>query len=138
MEFLILMGSIVAIIWLMKFFLRKVLHIPRVKRKAFSYNHINKTHRNLEWVLRIATMIAYVYLFFLLMYEDFSANLFLLIMTFLFTAQNFLRAYFEWKASEQPKESILSIAEGVMLIGIVLLLIQFDVLYKLPPIIYRS
>ena len=130
MEFLILMGLIVAIIWLMKFFLRKALHIPKVKRKAFSYNHINKTHRNLEWVLRIVTMIAYVYLFFQLMYEDFSGNLFLLILTLLFSAQDFLRAYFEWKASDQPKESILSIAEGVILIGIVLLLIQFDVLYK--------
>ncbi|MBT2663441.1 DUF4181 domain-containing protein [Bacillus sp. ISL-45] len=138
MQFLILIGLIVTTIWLMKFILRKALNIPKVKRKAFSYNHINKTHRNLEWVLRIATVIAYVYLFFQLMYEDFPGNLFLLIMTLLFTAQNFLRAYFEWKAWEQPKESILSIAEGVMLIGIVLLLIQFDVLYKLPPIIYRS
>jgi hypothetical protein len=64
------------------------------------------------------------------MYEDFPVNLFLLIMTLLFTAQNFLRTYFEWKASDQPKESILSIAEGFMVIGIVLLLIQFDVLYK--------
>ena len=130
MEFLILIGLIVAIIWLMKYFLRKVLHIPRVKRKAFSYNHINKTHRNFEWIIRVSTVIAYVYLSFQLMYEDFSVNLFLLIMTLLFTAQNFLRAYFEWKASEQPKESILSIAEGVMLLGIVLLLIQFDVIYK--------
>lgn len=130
MEFLILIGLIVAIIWLMKYFLRKVLHIPRVKRKAFSYNHINQTHRNLEWVLRVSTVIAYVYLSFQLMYEDFSVNLFLLIMTLLFTAQDFLRAYFEWKATDQPKESILSIAEGVMLLGIVLLLIQFDVIYK--------
>ncbi|WP_226087775.1 DUF4181 domain-containing protein [Mesobacillus sp. S13] len=130
MEFLILIGLIVAIIWLMKYFLRKVLHIPRVKRKAFSYNHINKMHRNLEWILRVSTVIAYAYLFFLLMYEDFSVNLFLLIMTSLFTAQNFLRAYFEWKSTDQPKESILSIAEGVMLLGIVLLLIQFDVIYK--------
>ncbi|WP_415813216.1 DUF4181 domain-containing protein [Mesobacillus thioparans] len=129
----ILIGWIVVIIWLMKFFLRKVLNIPKVQGKAFSYNHINKTHRNLEWVLRIATDIAYVYLFFQLMYEDFSVNLFLLIMTLLFTVQHFLRAYFEWKASEQPKESILSIAEEVVLIGITLLLIQFDVLYKLVP-----
>ncbi|MGV2939155.1 DUF4181 domain-containing protein [Mesobacillus sp. LC4] len=130
MEFLILIGLIVAIICLMKYFLRKVLHIPRVKRKAFSYYHINQTHRNLEWVLRVSTVIAYVYLSFQLMYEDFSVNLFLLIMTLLFTAQDFLRAYFEWKATDQPKESILSIAEGVMLLGIVLLLIQFDVIYK--------
>lgn len=125
---IVLIGTIV---WLMKFLLRKALNIPKVKRKVFSYNHINKAHRNAEWVLRITTLIANLILFYQLMYENFSVNLFLLIMTLLFTAQSFLRAYFEWKASDQPKESILFIAEGVLLIGIVMLIIQFDVLYKL-------
>jgi len=125
---IVLIGTIV---WLMKFLLRKALNIPKVKRKVFSSNHINKAHRNAEWVLRITTLIANLILFYQLMYENFSVNLFLLIMTLLFTAQSFLRAYFEWKASDQPKESILSIAEGVLLIGIVMLIIQFDVLYKL-------
>ncbi|MCM3575741.1 DUF4181 domain-containing protein [Mesobacillus subterraneus] len=127
---IVLIGTIV---WLMKFLLRKALNIPKVIRKVFSYNHINKTHRNFEWILRITTLIAYLILFYQLIYENFSVNLFLLIMTLLFTAQSFLRAYFEWKASDQPKESILSIAEGVLLIGFVLLIIQFDVLYSLAP-----
>ncbi|UYZ24167.1 DUF4181 domain-containing protein [Mesobacillus jeotgali] len=127
---IVLIGTIV---WLMKFLLRKALNIPKVKRKVFSYNHINKTHRNFEWILRITTLIAYLILFYQLIYENFSVDLFLLIMTLLFTAQSFLRAYFEWKASDQPKESILSIAEGVLLIGFVLLIIQFDVLYSLAP-----
>ena len=105
---IVLIGTIV---WLMKFLLRKALNIPKVKRKVFSYNHINKTHRNFEWILRITTLIAYLILFYQLIYENFSVDLFLLIMTLLFTAQSFLRAYFEWKASDQPKESILSIAE---------------------------
>ncbi|MBT2641580.1 DUF4181 domain-containing protein [Bacillus sp. ISL-41] len=125
---IVLIGTIA---WLMKFLLRKALDIPKVKKKVFSYNHINNAHRNAEWLLRIMTVIAYLFLFYQLMYENFSLNLFLLIMTLLFTAQSFLRAYFEWKASDHPKESILSIAEGVLLIGIVLLIIQFDVLYKL-------
>ncbi len=127
---IVLIGTIV---WLMKFLLRKALNIPKVKRKVFSYNHINKVHRNAEWVLRITTVIAYLILFYQLIYDNFSVDLFLLIMTLLFTAQSFLRAYFEWKASDQPKESILSIAEGVLLIGFVLLIIQFDVLYSLAP-----
>jgi hypothetical protein len=131
MDFFILIVLMFLFVWLMKFFLRKALNIPKVKRKPFSYNHINKAHRNAEWILRITTVIAYLILFYQLMYENFSVNLFLMIMTLLFTAQNFLRAYFEWKASNHPKESILSIAEGVMLIGLVLLLIQFDVLNKL-------
>ena len=127
MGFFILLIVLIAIsVWLTKFLLRKALNIPKVKRKVFSYNHINKAHRNAEWVLRIATMIAYLFLFYQLMYEDFSINLFLLIMTLMFTAQSFLRAYFEWKNSEQPKESIVSITEGIVLIGFVLLLIQFD------------
>jgi hypothetical protein len=131
MDFFILIVLMFLFVWLMKFFLRKALNIPKVKRKPFSYNHINKAHRNAEWILRITTVIAYLILFYQLMYENFSVNLFLMIMTLLFTAQNFLRAYFEWKASDYPKESILSIAEGIMLIGFVLLLIQFDVLNKL-------
>lgn len=131
MDFFILILLMLTFVWLMKFLLRKALDIPKVKRKVFSYNHINKAHRKAEWLLRITTVIAYLILFYLLMYENFSVNFFLLILTLLFTAQNFLRAYFDWKASDQPKKSILSIAEGVMQIGTVLLLIQFDVLNKL-------
>jgi hypothetical protein len=131
MEYIVFVVLVITIVWLMKFLLRKAFNIPKIKRKVFSYNHINKTHRNAEWILRITTVITYLILFFQLMYRDFSVNLFLLILTLLITGQNFLRAYFEWKSSYHPKESILSIGEGLVLIGIVLLIIQFDLLTKM-------
>ncbi|MCM3122778.1 DUF4181 domain-containing protein [Mesobacillus sp. AQ2] len=131
MKYILFVVLIITIVWLMKFLLRKAFNIPKIKRKVFSYNHINKTHRNAEWILRITTVITYLILFFKLMYRDVSVNLFLLVLTLLITGQNFLRAYFEWKASDHPKEAILSIAEGLVLIGIVLLVIQFEVLTRL-------
>lgn len=131
MKFLLMIVLIVSMIWLIKLLLRRAFKIPTVKKKAFSYNHINKAHRTADWVVRITGLIGYIILMYQFMFHDFSLNLFLILMTILFTAQDFVRAYFEWKSSENPKESILTLAEGVILIGIVLLIIQFDVLYLL-------
>jgi hypothetical protein len=127
-KFIMLFIVIILIIAASKFILRKVFNINKVKKKAFSYHHINSTHRKVDWAVRLTALAVYLILMNRLFYHDLSINLFLFFMTLIFTSDNFVRAYFEWKFSADPKQSILSIAEGVILITIVLGIIQFDVL----------
>lgn len=126
--FLILFIVIIGVITAAKFVLRKVFNIEKVKQKLFSYNHINKTHRNVDWTVRITALIVYLILMYQLYYHEFSINLFLFITTLVFTSENFVRAFFEWKYSADPKQSILTLAEGIVLITIMLVILQFDML----------
>jgi hypothetical protein len=129
--FVTLIISIIAIITAFKSILRKIFYIKKVKRKLFSYNHINHTHRIVDWMVRIAAVIFYLIFMYRLYFHDFSVNLLLLIMTLILTSESFVRAYFEWKHTADPRQSILSLGEGVILILIVLGIIQFDVLNRL-------
>jgi hypothetical protein len=122
--FLIMIESI-------KFILRKALKIPKVKRKVFSYNHINTAHRKVDWVVRIATLIINLVITYQLIYQKFSINLFLVLMVLLLTSENFVRAFFEWRYSDHPRESIITMAEAVIMIALVLFIAQFDVLQLL-------
>jgi hypothetical protein len=133
LEFFFLIVSILAIIAASKFVLRKVFNIKKVKKKIFSYNHINRAHRIADWTVRLTALTVYMIFMYQLYYHDISVNLFLFIMTLVFTSESFIRAYFEWKVSPNPKQSILSLGEGVILIIIVLVIIQFDVLNLLLP-----
>ena len=124
--FILLFIIIFSIVVAVKYLLRKTFKIPKVKKKTFSYNHINKTHRNVDLSVRFITLAVYVILIFQLFYHDFSINLFLFLMTLLFTSENFVRAFFEWKFSPNPKESILSLAEAVLIIIAMVTIIRFD------------
>lgn len=125
-KFILLFIIIFSIVVAVKYLLRKTFKIPKVKKKAFSYNHINNTHRNVDLSVRFIALSVYVILIFQLYYHDFSINLFLFLMTLLFISENFVRAFFEWKFSPNPKESILSIAEAVLIIIAMLTIIRFD------------
>ena len=127
-EFIFLILFIIVIIPTTKFVLRKVFNIKKVKKKIFSYNHINRAHRNVDWMLRITAATFYLILMYQLYFHDLSVNPLLFIMTLIITFQCFARAFFEWKFTADPKQSILSLGEGVILNLIVLWIIQFDVL----------
>jgi hypothetical protein len=131
LEFFFLIVWILAIIAASKFVLRKVFNIKKVKQKIFSYNHMNRTHRIVDWMVRITAVIFYLILMYQLYFHDFSFNLLLFIMTLIISSESFVRAFFEWKHTDDPKQSILSLGEGVILILIVLGIIQFDVLNRL-------
>ncbi|MBT2692089.1 DUF4181 domain-containing protein [Bacillus sp. ISL-55] len=131
LEFFFLIVSILAIVASSKFVLRKVFNIKKVKKKIFSYNHINRTHRIVDWMVRITAATFYLIFMYRVYFHDFSVNLLLFIMTLIISSESFVRAFFEWKYTADPKQSILSLGEGVILILIVLGIIQFDVLNRL-------
>jgi len=121
-----LMAIIVfGLISIVKFLLRKIFRIEKVKRKFFSNNHINESHRNVDKWVRILTATTLMVLAILMLnYEDLT---YLYIIGFIISlALDYaVRVFFEWKSSEYPKQAILTIAEMFLVLSAVLIAFQF-------------
>lgn len=70
------------------------------KNKWFSYNHINKLHKKIDWTLRIIFLIS-VLLSAIYLYEQ--PLLISLIFIFFILSQIIVQAYVEWKFSDNKK-----------------------------------
>lgn len=117
-----------ALISLVKFSLRKIFKIEKEKRDWFSYNHINKTHQKVDWFMRILTMIGLIILSYLVIFKEYSIIFYLVPLILLMAVDYAVRAFFEWKYSDNPKQSILTIGEMVVFVSVLAVTIQFDLL----------
>ncbi|WP_142828611.1 DUF4181 domain-containing protein [Planococcus soli] len=117
-----------ALISLVKFSLRKIFKIEKEKREWFSYNHINKTHKKVDWFLRISTAVVLIVILYLVIFKEYSIAFYLVPVILLSVADYSVRAFFEWKYSDNPKQSILTIGEMVITITVIAVTIQFDLL----------
>ena len=128
LQFVLFMAGVFILIPVVKLFLRKVLHIEKEKVKFFSYNHINSLHKRTGWIVRITTMIVSIIVLFLIILEDYSENFYLFTWLVLIGIDFAVRAFFEWKYSKNPKQSILTISEGFLLMSAITVVIQFNFL----------
>ena len=115
-----------ALISLLKFFLRKLFNIKKEKKEFFSYNHINNLHKKIDWLVRWATTLALITILYLVMYREYPVTLFLIALILLTAIDYSVRAFFEWKYSDNPKQAILTIGEMVVFVAVLALTIQFD------------
>lgn len=116
------------LIWLMKFSLSKVFKIKKEKQDWFSYNHVNKAHKQVDWFIRILTLIVQMTCLYLVLYEEYSIVFFLVPLFLLLVGSYSVKAFFEWKFSDNPKQSILTIGEMVIFAAVLTIIIQFDLL----------
>lgn len=113
---------------LVKHLLRKSLRIEKEKRNFFSYNHINATHRKVDWGLRIVSLLIYLGMIFYVSNEEFNLYILLAALFTFYTSEYLVRAYFEWKHTDNPKQSILTLSEMTIITIAVVTVIQFDLL----------
>lgn len=109
------------------FFLRKVFRIEKEKKSVFSYNHINDLHRKVDWSVRIGSMIVSLVILYLVIFKEFSVTLYLILLVLLILADFLVRAIFEWKYSQNPKQAILTISEMTLIIIALIVVFQFDI-----------
>ncbi len=125
-------GLIVLIVFLsitlVKLFLRKALNIEKEKKKFFSYNHINKLHKKIDMTIRTASSITFITLLYLILYQNYSITFFLVAMVIFTGIEYVVQAFFEWKYSQNPKQSILTISEMVILIIATIVIIRLNFL----------
>jgi len=127
--FWIKFGLIVIIVFtvisLVKLLLRKLFNIEKVKKEFFSYNHINELHRKIDTGLRIFSVITLILLtFVVLFYFEDLIYLILIVPIVLVVMDYMVKAYFEWKYTQYPKQSILTLTE--MLLILIAIIIVFE------------
>lgn len=121
--YLVILFALMAVV---KFALRKIFKIEKEKTEWFSYNHVNKTHKKVDWVVRILSAIVLIGILYLVIFKEYSI-IFYLIPIVLFMAIDYVvRAFFEWRYSDHPKQAILTIGEMVVFATALALTIQFD------------
>ncbi|WP_342543640.1 DUF4181 domain-containing protein [Paenisporosarcina sp. FSL H8-0542] len=117
------------LISIVKLLLRKLLKIEKVKKELFSYNHINDLHRKIEKGLRIFSAIALILLSCVLLYYFEDLIYLVLIAVIVFMVLDYLvRAFFEWKYTQYPKQSILTLTEMFLILIAIIIVIEFKLL----------
>lgn len=125
---LLFLTVLLFVFWTFGFVIRKLLRVER--RKWFSPHYVNKTHKKVDWALRM---------FFLALilfgaYYTISNNTYgvywyiepwFIAFISIFTSES-LRAFMEWKYVENKKESIVTIAELLFMLSVTVLVIITD------------
>ncbi|WP_061808802.1 DUF4181 domain-containing protein [Rossellomorea vietnamensis] len=128
LKFVLIALVVFALISLVKFILRRTLKIEKVKMEFFSNNYINELHRQVDkWVGRLTGLILPI-LILVLINND--ALHYLLIVGMIFTSllDYGVKAFFEYRYSEVPKQAILTVAEWFMVITAVVVVLQLGLL----------
>lgn len=106
------------VISLVKLILRKIFKIEKLKKDFFSYNYINDKHQKVEkWIKNISTIPLFTILFVVIFHYEYpifflsSIGLF-----FILGLEYVIKAFFEWKHSEYPKQAILTVTEMFLLL----------------------
>jgi hypothetical protein len=117
------------LISIVKLLLRKLLKIEKVKKELFSYNHINELHRKIEKGLRIFSTIALILLSYVLLFYFEDLIYLVLIAVIVFMVLDYMvRAFFEWRYTQYPKQSILTLTEMFLVLIALIIVIEFKLL----------
>lgn len=102
-KFSLIVIIVFVLISIVKFLLRHLLKIEKVKKEFFSFNHVNELHRKIDKGLRTFSTITLLILTCVLVvfYPDFMYLFLIAIMTFM-VLDYLVRAFFEWKYTQHP------------------------------------
>lgn len=118
----------VLVISIFEFVIRKLLGVER--KKWFSYNHLNKRHKKLDWAIRIIFTILLLMSTYYTIYKDTVAiawyfETWFILIIFVITSE-MLRAIMEWIYAENNKDFVATIIEMIFIISIIFLTIITD------------
>ncbi|MFJ7935633.1 DUF4181 domain-containing protein [Sporosarcina sp. NPDC096371] len=123
-EFILYAALFIVVGALIQWLLRKLLSIE--KKKIFSYNHVNDLHKRIDWTIRIGTVIGGIISVTLAINNEYSIYVYMAVLLGFGILTEGVRAFFEWKYSETPKHSILTIGEIIYITIVIVAIIQFD------------
>ncbi|WP_299739067.1 DUF4181 domain-containing protein [uncultured Rossellomorea sp.] len=124
-KFILIAIVVFVLISTVKYLLRKLFKVKKVKRNLFSYNHINETHRKVDKWVRVFTSITLMTLAILMINNKDFTNFYLLGVIGLLGLDYAVRTFFELKYSEYPKQAIITVAEMIMMLTAIFTVFQF-------------
>ncbi len=134
LEIGLLILGIVLLNFLTKFILRKLLKIQKEKKEFFSLDYVNKRHEVIDKWLRRLWLLSGSIIIYLVLIQEFPIFLYLILFIGSMALDAIVKAYFEWKHSEQPKQAILTLSELVVWTSTITFVIYFDVFNFLTPV----
>lgn len=128
-KFCLIVLIIFVLISIVQLLLRNLLKIDKVKKEFFSYNYINNLHRKIDKGLRTFSAITLITLSYVLLfyYEDLIYLIFVAVIFFM-TLDYLVRAFFEWKYTQYPKQSILTLTEILLILIAIIIVFEFQLL----------
>ncbi|UXH46362.1 DUF4181 domain-containing protein [Rossellomorea vietnamensis] len=128
LKFVLVALVVFALISFVKFILRRTLKIEKVQKEFFSNNYINESHRKVDkWVRRLTGLSLAIIILVQINNDAFN---YLLIVGLIFTSMldYGMKAFFEYRYSEVPKQAILTVTEWFMVLTAVVVVLQLGVL----------
>ena len=113
---------------IVKFIFRKAFKIEKDKKPVFSINYFNEWHRKMDSALRITSLIVFIVTTILIFIEGYSINILLITAFFFFGLDFAIKAFFERKFSKNPKQYILTVSEGIIILLITFIVFKFGLL----------
>ena len=111
-----------------KHFLRKAFHIEKEKKGFFTYNHINDLYKKINLIISIISAIVLFIVLNGIIFRDYSINVFLFVLIITTGIDYTVRVFFEWRYTQNPKQSLLTISEMFIVILVLMVILQFDLL----------
>ncbi|MCM3757128.1 DUF4181 domain-containing protein [Sporosarcina aquimarina] len=105
-EFIIIIVSIILLVGIIPAIFRYKMGAD--KKKWFSYNHINKLHKKIDWKLRIVYMISIIVSAIIYYKQPLLISIILAVFVL---SQIGVQAFIEWKFSENRKNFQVSIIQ---------------------------
>lgn len=117
------------LISLVKLLLRNLLKIDKVKKEFFSFNYINELHRKIDRGLRTLSLITLITLYYVYLFYNEDLIYLILITVIVFMILDYMvRAFFEWKYTQYPKQAILTLSEMFLTLVAILIVYEFKLL----------
>ena len=126
-KFALIVGIVFVCIFIAKLLLRKIFKIKKVKKEFFSHNHINELHKKVDKGLKLFSTVTMVLLLGVMwFYFEVFSYLFFIAIIFFAVLDYLVRAFFEWKYTQYPKQSILTLTEMFLILIAAIVVFQFN------------
>ncbi|MFE7060910.1 DUF4181 domain-containing protein [Sutcliffiella sp. NPDC057660] len=113
----------------MQIAVRKMFKIEK-KKSGFSYGFVNETHKKVDLSLRFAGLI-FIIAFNMYSFEHgFAFSNYMVGLLIFLIILDLENAFFHWKYSSEPKQSILILSGTVMIIILYILLLPFGLMER--------
>ncbi|MGE7837618.1 DUF4181 domain-containing protein [Viridibacillus arvi] len=127
LKVVVLLLIFTGIILMFGYFMRKILKVER--KKWFSYNHFNDLHKKIDWSIRITFSLIFITISYYMIYSDvhkidwyFDMWVYFFLL-FIFLSES-VRSVMEWKYATNPKAYIVTVAEMVLIIVLVIIIFK--------------
>ncbi|PPA71657.1 DUF4181 domain-containing protein [Jeotgalibacillus proteolyticus] len=124
---LLVVAGVFLMVSAVKYSLLRLFELEREKTVLFSSNYVNERHKKIDQLVRIFSVIVLILSFgaAILFFEEYILLVFAVSLLFIL-AELGLKAFFEWKYSENPKRSIVTLAEmSILFAASILVIIYF-------------